>query len=88
MEIILIILSVGILCMGCFFVGAKVGQTAARGETIEAPNLNPIEVIREQNEKKHEREQEERERARFEIIMENIENYDGTPQGQKDVPRG
>lgn len=82
MEIILIILSVGILCMGCFFVGAKVGQTVALGEKIEAPNLNPVEAIREHQEKKH----AEKEQARLDIIMENIENYDGTPRGQKDIP--
>lgn len=84
METILIILSCGILCMGCFFVGAKVGQTAARGETIEAPNLNPVEVIREHRERQH----LEREKTKYDVIMENIDNYDGTPLGQKDVPRG
>ena len=33
-----------------------------------------------------ERQEEDREREIYEIIMENVERYDGTGAGQKDVP--
>ena len=80
MEIILT-LTVGALCIACFFVGAKVGQTVARGEKIEAPSVDPIRAIRENIDRKEAKLRQDR----IDTIMRNIENYDGTPHGQKDV---
>lgn len=68
----------------CFVIGAKVGQTVTRGEKIETPNLNPMEAYR-----KHEaRKEAEREQERLDVLWENINRYDGTSAGQKDVPKG
>ena len=53
------------------------------GETIEAPTLNPMKAIREREERK----EADKESERLEIILQNIENYDGSPNGQRDVPR-
>lgn len=83
METILIILTVGTLNVACFFIGAKVGQKVAKGETIETPNVNPIQYIQEQREKQ----QAIKEQKRINTILENIDNYNGTDAGQKDVPR-
>lgn len=80
MEIILILV-VGILNIGCFFIGAKVGQKVVKGEPIEIPSLNPMKAYREAQDRK----QAEREAERNEMIMQNIEVYDGTSAGQKDV---
>lgn len=81
-ETLLILTVVSTLNVVCFFIGAKVGQTVAKGEKIEAPTINPMEVIRaKQNKKEAQREQD-----RYETILQNIENYDGTSNGQKDVP--
>ena len=66
----------------CFVIGAKVGQTVYRGERIETPVVNPIQAVREHKDKKIARE----EQSRIETIMQNIESYDGTSLGQKDVP--
>lgn len=84
MEIILIAI-VGALNIACFFIGAKVGQRVTKGENIELPSLNPVKAIKEHNEKKQAEKEAEREQERIRTIMENIENYDGTPNGQKDV---
>ena len=84
MTIILSIAIVGTLNIVCFFIGAKVGQTVAKGEKIEAPTLNPMKAIREHQDKK----ESEREQDRINTILQNIDSYDGTPNGQKDVPRG
>ena len=84
METILLILAIGTLNVVCFFIGAKVGQKVVRGETIEMPSLNPIEAIRAQADRR----EAEREADRLDTIMQNIEAYDGTGSGQKDVPRG
>ena len=88
MEIVLIlalILAVSALNIACFFIGAKVGQRVTKGENIELPSLNPVKAVKEHNEKKLAEKEAEREQERLNTIMENIENYDGTPYGQKDV---
>lgn len=84
--IILIMLIVGALNIACFFIGAKVGQTVAKGETLKAPEvkLNPINAIREHEERK----EAKRKQERTETILRNIDNYNGTSSGQEDVPRG
>lgn len=83
METILIILVSGTLNAVCFFIGAKIGQKVSKGEPIEAPTLNPMKAIKEREERK----EADKESERLEIILQNIENYDGSPNGQRDVPR-
>ena len=65
----------------CFYIGAKVGQKVVRGETIETPTINPIELVRAHNERKEAQIQQ----SKLETIMRNIEAYDGTSKGQEDV---
>jgi hypothetical protein len=80
MEILLAI-TVGALSAVCFLIGAKVGQTVSKGETIELPSVNPLEAYR-----KHEAKKEaQAEQDRMDTIMRNVENYDGTGANQKDV---
>ena len=83
METIILIAIVGTLNVVCFFIGAKIGQKVSKGETIEAPTLNPMKAIREREERK----EADKEAERLEIVLQNIENYDGSPNGQRDVPR-
>ena len=80
---VLLALTVGVLCIGCFVIGAKVGQTVSKGETIELPSVNPLEAWRKHEAKK----QAEMEQDRFDTIMRNIETYDGTGNNQEDVGR-
>lgn len=84
METILLILTVGALCVACFFVGAKVGQTVAKGEDIKPPQIDPMKVFREHEE----RQEAKKEQERMDAIMRNIDRYDGTGIGQEDIPRG
>ena len=84
----LMLLVMGITNLACFIVGAKVGQMVSKGETIEAPTINPAEILREQRERREERRQAEAEQEKIDTILQNIERYDGTSIGQKDVPRG
>lgn len=84
MEILLVLilaLVIGTLNVVCFFVGAKVGQKVVKGEPIELPSINPMEAIREAQDKR----EAEREQRKLDIIQQNIETYDGTGNGQKDV---
>ena len=84
METVIIIAAVGALNIACFFVGAKVGQKVSKGEKIELPSANPLKAIREHKANK----EAEAAQDRKSVIMQNIDIYDGTPNGQKDVPRG
>ena len=68
----------------CFMVGAKVGQKVSKGEPIEIPTVNPMEIVREHKA----RVKAESEQEAMDVIMSNIESYDGSANGQKDVPRG
>lgn len=81
--VILTILAVGALNIACFFIGAKVGQTVSKGETIETPTISPIKLVKKHNDEKA----AEAEQNKIDAIMRNIESYDGTSRGQEDVPR-
>lgn len=84
METVLIVLAVGTLNIVCFFIGVKAGKK----EEIKAPevkDLNPIKKIQEIQIKKEEAKEAELERQKIETILENIDNYNGTAEGQKDV---
>ena len=83
MEVLLLLVA-GTLNVVCFFIGAKVGQMVVKGEKIEMPALNPLNIIREHRDKK----EAELAQERIDTIMRNIETYDGTAHGQEDVPRG
>jgi hypothetical protein len=65
-----------------------VGQTVAKGEKITTPELNPFKAAKERAEKDRAEKQANFEANRLDAIMQNIERYDGTSNGQKDVPRG
>jgi hypothetical protein len=84
MEQILTLVACGVMNILCFYIGAKVGQTVVKGETIETPTVNPLKVAQENRDRK----EAEIEQNRLDTIMQNIENYDGTGRGQQDVPRG
>ena len=81
MENILMILALGALNIVCFFIGAKVGQKVVKGEEIKAPEITIPTPISDYRKKK----QVEAEQNKIDTILSNIEAYDGTSAGQKDV---
>lgn len=81
---VLLLLVMGAVNILCFMIGAKVGQAVAKGEKIEMPSVNPMKAIREHQQ----RQEAEYQQGKIETIMRNIESYDGTPNGQEDVPWG
>lgn len=80
MELVYI-LALTISNIVCVIIGAKLGQKAVNGETIELPTINPMKAIREHQDRK----EAEREADKFNTLMHNIDAYDGTSNGQKDV---
>lgn len=67
----------------CFIIGAKVGHAVSKGEEIKTPTIDPLKAYREHEAKK----EAQREQERLDTIMRNIEAYDGTGNGQEEVPR-
>ena len=81
-------LTVAVMCIGfiaCFITGAKVGQAVQKGKDIEVefPTASPIDAINNHWAKK----EAKKEQNRLDAIMANIESYDGTSFGQKEIPR-
>ena len=69
--------------MFCFLIGAKTAQKVDRGEEIKFPTINPIEIAKEHREAK----EAQIEQDKYNIMLENINNYRGDSTGQKDLPR-
>jgi hypothetical protein len=63
--------------------GAKTVQNVKKDKDIELPNINPLKAIREQQEHK----EQKKEQDKLETIMRNIEAYDGTSNRQEDIPQ-
>ena len=83
METLLLVAVMGAVNIACFIIGAKVGQTVEKGKDIrfEFPTVSPI-----QGYKAHRKKIEvQKEQDKMDTIMQNIECYDGTSIGQKEV---
>ena len=82
MEVLLLVV-MGAVNILCFMIGARVGQQVAKGESIKLPSVSPMEAVREHRNKK----EADMEQSKLDTILANLESYDGTSNGQKDVPR-
>lgn len=80
-AIILLIVSISNII--CFFLGAKIGQRVVNNQPVRIINKSPIELIREKQDSKELKKQQEID----DVIKHNIDVYDGTALGQKDIPR-
>ena len=80
---ILTILTTGALCIVSFIMGAKTVQNVKKDKDIELPNINTLKAIRERQEHK----EQKKEQDKLETIMRNIEAYDGTSNRQEDIPQ-
>ena len=75
------ILAMGFVCMACFMLGVKVGMAVKKDEEIKLPSVNPVEAVKEHINKR----EAKIEQDKIDKIMQNIERYDGTSNGQIDV---
>ncbi len=83
LEVILFCALFGLFIMASYTLGLRNGQKLARQQEVKMPNVNPVTAIKE---KKKEQE-EKKEQEIIDIMLENIDNYDGTGIGQKEIPR-
>lgn len=79
MEVALLVVLISLSNLICLIVGAKIGGKAYRGEEIKLPNpmekAKVIKVTKEHNE----------EQKNMDTMLYNIDVYDGTGLGQKDL---
>jgi hypothetical protein len=64
-------------------IGTKLGQKVVRGEDIEIPVKSPLKALDDFNL----RQELKKEEKILKTIENNIDIYDGTPDGQQDIPR-
>lgn len=81
LSVVLLILIVCTSNMACFFIGSKLRQKVDKGETITLPSLDPMKAYRERQEKR----KAEETQTKLDNVMHNIDVYDGTSRGQRDV---
>ena len=81
MDIVWLLAIASLTNIACFVIGAKVGQTVSKGDTIETPTINPMKAYREHQAQK----EADREKEKYNTIMRNIDSYDGTGYRQEDV---
>lgn len=79
MESLLLVVFISLSNIACLIVGAKIGQKAYRGEEIKLPDpVAKVKSIKDSQERKKEQEA-------VETMLYNIDVYDGTGLGQKDI---
>ena len=79
METLLLIAVVSGMNLLCFLAGARIRQKVDRGEELKL--ATPAETVKQ----KKKQEQRDRELAILEAQLQNIDNYDGTSNGQKEI---
>ena len=80
-DTILLLFLFGIFIITAYTLGLKNGQRLKNNEEIKMPEINPIKIFRNEIESF----EEKKKQNAFETMMSNIDNYDGTGLGQKDI---
>jgi len=81
-DVIAICTVFGAFVLLSYTLGLKNGQKLSKNEDITMPELNPIKAIQNEIETHEERKKQDQ----LDIMMSNIDNYDGTGIGQKNIP--
>lgn len=86
MKEIILVFIVGAFNLLSFYLGTKTKNQNMNTKEIQ---INPMKVYKKYKEDKIQNEEREKfvkEQEQTKIMIENIENYDGTGMGQKDIP--
>lgn len=81
METIALLFLFGIFIILAYTLGLKNGQKLKNDEEIKMPEVNPIKIVRNEIDAFEQRKKQDV----YDTIMANIDNYDGTGLGQKDI---
>lgn len=85
MEIVFL-LGVCVNYVAAYLIGYKLGQLTPKQSAPVKPVEEPVEAVEPAPAAPTQDDEAALQRRRFEAIMANVDNYDGTEQGQKDVP--
>ena len=80
-DTILLLFLFGIFIIIAYTLGLKNGQKLKNNEEKKMPEIKPVKIVRNEIESFEEKKRQ----ATFETMMSNIDNYDGTGLGQKDI---
>ena len=79
MDVLFLVAFICLTNVVCLIAGAKIGMKASRGEEIKLPNpVEKVKTFKETQEYKKEQEA-------LDTMLYNIDVYDGTGLGQKDI---
>ena len=81
METIALLFLFGVFIILAYTLGLKNGQKLKNNEEIKMPEINPIKIVRSEIDAFEQRKKQDV----YDTIMANIDNYDGTGLGQKDI---
>jgi len=82
METIALLFLFGIFIILAYTLGLKNGQKLKNDEEIKMPEINPVKIVRNEIETFEQKKKQDA----YDTMMANIDNYDGTGLGQKDIP--
>ena len=82
METIALLFLFGIFIILSYTLGLKNGQKLQNEEEIKIPEINPVKIVRNEIETFEQKKKQDA----YDTMMANIDNYDGTGLGQKDIP--
>jgi hypothetical protein len=82
METLALLFLFGIFIILSYTLGLKNGQKLKNEEEIKIPEINPVKIVRNEIETFEQKKKQDA----YDTMMANIDNYDGTGLGQKDIP--
>lgn len=82
METLALLFLFGIFIILSYTLGLKNGQKLKNEEEIKIPEINPVKIVRNEIETFEQKKKQDV----YDTMMANIDNYDGTGLGQKDIP--
>lgn len=86
MENVLLITIVGMFNLLSFYLALKMNNKTEIVKEKKNVTINPVKIYKTAKERKRIEEEKQKEQEILKANLENIENYDGTPLGQKDIP--
>ncbi len=82
METIALLFLFGVFIILAYTLGLKNGQKLKNNEEIKIPEINPVKIVKNEIETFEQKKKQDA----YDTMMANIDNYDGTGIGQKDIP--
>lgn len=81
--------TIEVLCLMAFnlfsiLIGIILGQKLSKGREIK---LNPVKAIKEEIKENKVSKEENLKKRRIDTMLQNIDSYDGTGLGQKQIPK-